>query len=162
MSILLYSLIPVVLYMVTLAPAYFWKALYKIRQLQDYYDYIEYKTLNSMIENIIEENLTSEEIKSMEEDIHDQYLQLQTKFIFYRYIIKELFGLKTFPRDLYPTKLRSSELIPEEISRASKYLAQQQIMKYNTYLGFISARQPESFEKIIKSIDKAEEYLLKL
>jgi len=162
MSILLYSLIPVVLYMVTLAPAYFWKALYKIRQLQDYYDYIEYKTLNSMIENIIEENLTSEEIKSMEENIHDQYLQLQTKFIFYRYIIKELFGLKTFPRDLYPTKLRSSELIPEEISRASKYLAQQQIMKYNTYLGFISARQPESFEKIIKSIDKAEEYLLKL
>lgn len=67
MSILLYSLIPVVLYMVTLAPAYFWKALYKIRQLQDYYDYIEYKTLNSMIENIIEENLTSEEIKSTEE-----------------------------------------------------------------------------------------------
>lgn len=162
MSILLYSLIPVVLYMIILAPAYFWKALYKIRQLQDYYDYIEYKTLNSMIENIIEENLSSEEIKSMEENIHDQYLQLQTKFIFYRYIIKELLGLKTFPRDLYPTKLRSSELIPEEISRASKYLAQQQIMKYNTYLGFISARQPESFEKIIKSIDKAEEYLLKL
>ena len=150
MSILLYSLIPVVLYMVTLAPAYFWKALYKIRQLQDYYDYIEYKTLNSMIENIIEENLTSEEIKSMEENIHDQYLQLQTKFIFYRYIIKELFGLKTFPRDLYPTKLRSSELIPEEISRASKYLAQQQIMKYNTYLGFISARQPEIFKEFIQ------------
>lgn len=162
MSILLYSLIPVVLYMIILAPAYFWKALYKIRQLQDYYDYIEYKTLNSMIENIIEENLTSEEIKSMEENIHEQYLQLQTKFIFYRYIIKELVGFKTSPRDLYSTKLRTSELIPEEISRASKYLAQQQIMKYNTYLGFISARQPESFEKIIKSIDEAEEYLLKL
>lgn len=161
-NILLNFLSLLAFYILASVPTHFYRALHKIRELQDYYDYMEYKTLNSMVENIVKESLNPEEIKLIERNIHEQYSKLRIEFIFYRYITKQILGLKTFPKDLYSAKLRLSELIPEEIPKASKYLAQQQIMKYNTYLGYISARQPEDFERIIRSINEAEEELLRL
>jgi hypothetical protein len=61
-------------------------AVIKIRELQDYYDYVEYKTLNSIIESAAEGEISAEEIDSIRSNLSRQYIALQTELYTTKFI----------------------------------------------------------------------------
>jgi hypothetical protein len=134
-------------------------AVIKIRELQDYYDYVEYKTLNSIIESAAEGEISAEEIDSIRSNLSRQYIALQTELYTTKFILKSMLSLNATYKDFYSKDLAASELIPEEIPAGIKYLAYMQLIKYHIYIGFLCSKVEGSIEKVINGINKIEEAL---
>jgi hypothetical protein len=136
-------------------------AVIKIRELQDYYDYVEYKTLNSIIESAAEGEISAEEMNSIRSNLSCQYIALQTKLHIAKFILKSTLFLNVTYKDFYSKDLAVSELIPEDIPTGIKYLAYVQLIKYHTYIGFLCSKVDGSLKKLIDGINKMEEALMK-